>query len=899
MSADRAQEEKTLPAGTRLELVKQAFERFVAAGLAGLAISTLMVVFQWPAVSSSRIIVWWSLVVVITLLRFWALVRFRNDVFAAARCRFWEQVFFAGALLAGTGWGVSAFLIFPEGNTPHQLLVVFMLAGVASAASSSMAPLRGSAMAFLLGTLLPILSRYLISSDRIGLAMAGMVVLYILLLFVSVTKMHTTIVDVFSLSRRLTLQKQMRMESEMRYRALVENVPVGLFRVAPDETNTVLMANEALVEMLGYGHTGHLVGMGVGELFHDQAEFEAFATRVLAEERSAAEELRLRTRDGRTIWGAVTVGIARNADGEIDHFDGILEDITERKQVSEALRQAKDDTDEANRLLKEAIAETKLMAEKAEAANQAKSEFLANMSHEIRTPMNGVIGMTDLLLDTDLTDEQREYARTVHNSADSLLGVINDILDFSKIEAGKLDLELIDFDLRTMLEELTDTMAMRAQEKGLELACLMDPEVSSRLRGDPSRLRQVLVNLVGNAVKFTETGEVAVRVRPGGTAADGTVSIRFEVADTGIGIAVDKVDSLFGAFTQVDTSVTRKFGGTGLGLTITRRLVELMGGEMKVESEPGRGSVFGFTLALAFQDGAVAETPEPTVAQALAGVRILGVDDNETNRRVLAGMLDGWGCRHEEVDSAIPALQRLRAATAEGDPFRIAILDMQMPEVDGETLGRRIRADSTLGEPRLVMMTSLAVRRDWREMKLAGFSACLSKPVKMQQLYDCLTEVLGRRTEPETDPEPSIPRERILIADRGSIRILLAEDNATNQRVALRLLDRMGFRADVASNGREAVAAMEAAPYDLVLMDVQMPEMDGFEATSRIRDLQRQAGTSPVPIIAMTAHAMKGDREKCLDAGMDDYLTKPITYRHLAELLDRWTAVPQAESREA
>ena len=775
MNSEQDGSEEIQASQIRIELVKQAFERFTAAGLSGLIIASLLAVLQWGAVGSLLILGWWGLVTVITLVRFWVLVRFRNDLFAAVRCRFWERVFFIGALVAGSAWGSSAFLIFPQHDPPRQMLVVFVLAGVASAGITSLAPLWHSAFVFLLGVLLPMMGRYIIFGNRISLAMAGMVVLYILLLIISVRKMHQTIVDVFALSGRLTRQKQLRMKSEVRYRTLVENVPVGLFRVAPDEENTILMANEALVEMLGYDEMRDVVGLGVGDLFADREEFDAFAARVLAGERSAAEELRLRKRDGETIWGAATVGIFRNAKGEIDHFDGILEDISERKRVTEALKQAKADTDEANRRLKEAIAEANRMAEQAQSANRAKSEFLANMSHEIRTPMNGVIGMTDLLLGTELTNEQREYAQTVNKSADSLLGVINDILDFSKIEAGKLELELLDFDLRSLLEDLTDIMAMRAHDKGLELACLMESSVLSPLRGDPSRLRQILVNLIGNAVKFTSEGEVVVHVHPGG--------------------------------------------------------------------EPPAGE---------------------------------------------AGMLGSWGCRHEEAADARTALSALRGAVREGDPFRIAILDMQMPLTDGETLGRMIRGDLLLRETKLVMMTSMGRRKSDRRLEQVGFAAYLNKPVKKQQLLDCLLMVLGRQEAPDEAAPPMITEESLPAASKQKIRILLAEDNVTNQRVALRLLERMGYRANAVANGREAVLAVKSMPYDLVLMDVQMPEMDGFEATRCIRIMHEEAGVTRIPIIAMTAHAMKGDRERCLDADMDDYITKPVKSQQLAEVLARW-----------
>jgi len=562
-----------------------------------------------------------------------------------------------------------------------------------------------------------------------------------------------------------------------------------------------------------------------------------------------------------------------------EHLLEVFIDITDRKKIVDDLLTARDQLETARKAAEEA-------ALSAEAASRTKSDFLANMSHEIRTPMNGIIGMTGLLLGTAMTTEQREYAETVRNSSEALLTIINDILDFSKIEAGKLDFEMLDFDLRSMLEDFSDLYSVRVHQKDLEFISIIEPDVPSLLQGDPGRLRQVLANMVANAIKFTSHGEIALHVslieeRPG------AVMLRFSVTDTGIGIPEDTVEKLFEPFTQADASTTRKYGGTGLGLSISKRLVQMMGGVIGVRSRVGEGSEFSFTALFQLQKQARLEPSRVSIQN----VRILAMDDNSTNRRLLSILLESWGTRYEITASGAEALASLKKAAGEGDPFRIAILDMQMPEMNGEMLGRIIQEDPELRRTLLVMMTSIGMKGDARRLREMGFKAYLTKPLKQSQLYDCLCTVNGTvEPSPEGGPAPGeIITTHSLVEDRRRrIRVLVVEDNVVNQLVALKILERLGYHADVVENGLEALASLRRVPYDLVLMDCQMPVMDGYEATRRIRGRDSGVLNPAIPVVAMTAHAMAGDRELCIEAGMDDYFTKPVKPEFLDEMLRKW-----------
>jgi PAS domain S-box-containing protein len=520
----------------------------------------------------------------------------------------------------------------------------------------------------------------------------------------------------------------------------------------------------------------------------------------------------------------------------------------------------------------------------AEEANRAKSEFLANMSHELRTPMNGVIGMLELALDTSLTFEQRDYLQTSLQSAEALLTLLNDILDFSKIEAGRLELEAINFSLRNAVEDVAYTLAKRAQDKGLEMACLIHPDISSQLRGDPGRLRQILVNLVGNAIKFTHQGEIVISAEPL-EETEKEVLIRFAVQDTGIGIPYERQSAVFDRFTQADGSTTRKYGGTGLGLTISRQLVEAMGGKIGVESTPGVGSAFWFELKFERLEREKPVTAPLTLGPVnLTQARILIIDDNQTNRMILTKNVEALGSRADAVPSGAKGLEFLRNAHRAADPYHVVLLDMQMPGMDGEQTARAIKSDPSVKEAKILILTSMGHRGDAGRLEALGCSGYLLKPVKQQMLFDAVVAVLGQ----EGDKSPGLITRHTLSEQRkfGS-RILLAEDNPINQKLAVVLLQKAGYSVDAVENGVQALEKVQSNQYNVVLMDVQMPEMDGLEATQKIRTWEKETGKH-IPIIAMTAHAMQGDRERCLEAGMDDYVTKPLEPKVFFSALDRW-----------
>ena len=623
-------------------------------------------------------------------------------------------------------------------------------------------------------------------------------------------------------------------------------------------------------------HVRQLVELNAGVAGSSLGNFDSFKHLLRTNSGSPFQdrfELVARHKTGMTFPAEVAISTIKVGNEFI--FAAFVHDVTERKLAERQMEDAR---------------------EAAVSASRAKSEFLANMSHEIRTPLNGVIGMTDLALETELTQEQREYLQTVKLSADSLLSVINDILDFSKIEAGKVDLEEIRYDLRECLESTLKTLALRADEKGLELLCDINPVVPDTLLGDPGRVRQITTNLIGNAIKFTSTGEVALHVAAQPAEGGGEV-LHFIVTDTGIGIAPEKLETIFESFSQADTSTTREYGGTGLGLTISRRLVELMGGKVWIESELGKGSHFHFTIPLR-EAAALDKAPEVEGAyKVLVGIKVLVIDDNKTNRRILEGLLKAWGMEPTVACDGPSALAHLTAAHEAGEHYGLILTDMHMPKMDGFGVIEHIQQNAALSAATIMMLSSGGHRGDAARCQALGVAAYLLKPVRQTELREAIARAVGMTSAAGKDSMITQKKLREEQSDTHCLSILLAEDNHVNQKLAVRLLEKRGHAVTVVDNGREAVDMTMNRSFDLVLMDVQMPEMDGITATTTIRERERRTGERQ-PIVAMTALVMKGDRERCLAAQMNGYLSKPIRPADLDEVLDVYTAKKQA-AREA
>ncbi len=671
-------------------------------------------------------------------------------------------------------------------------------------------------------------------------------------------------------SAHIQTEKKLAFERNL-LRTVVDNIPDSIF--AKDSEGRYLLANKAFAKLHGLESPEPLLGKSAFDLFPKEraaalhaADLEVMrAAKFFEGERSAVNA------EGNVRWILMSKVPLTNQHNEIVGIVGVNRDITQGKRSEAELRQAK---------------------EAAEAANRAKSEFLANMSHEIRTPMNGIIGMTDLALETELTPEQQEYLSMVKTSADSLLTVINDILDFSKMEAGKLELDRSAFNLHESLEETVRAFGVRAGEKGLELVCDIRPDVAQTVVGDPARLRQVVVNLLGNAIKFTDRGEVVLHVEMK-EAQDRHVLLHFAIRDTGIGIAEDKRQLIFQAFAQADSSPSRNYGGTGLGLTISSRLVEMMGGRIWLESMPGQGSTFHFTVTFELPHAQM-ERRERKQEVVLADIPVLVVDDNPTNRRILEATLLQWGMKPTLAEGGLPALAALRRAKEAGNETLLLLLDAQMPGMDGFSLMEKIRQDPEMPTAAVMMLTSGGQRGDAARCRELGISAYLTKPVRQWELREAILSVLGM--DQQKIESAKLLTRHTLRQTRRRLQVLLAEDNAINRTLVVRLLSKRGHSVVVASNGKQAVSALETQTFDVVLMDIQMPEMDGFEATAAIRQKEKAIGAH-IPIIALTAHAMKGDRERCVAGGMDGYVSKPVQAEELIQAVEGLDGNSRATSK--
>ncbi|MEO8450395.1 MAG: response regulator [Gemmatimonadota bacterium] len=811
-------------------------------------------------VDSAGLIVWMTAVIASIAVRT-ILLRRPGSSFNALRL---------AAIVNAAAWGFGLLALSGQLELSRLLLVMVIFAGLVAAGATTLAADAVSFRCYIVLMLAPLeVALFRQGLSPVPAGAATIVPLFALIVLQIHRVARGQILARFDAERQASRQREF-------LSALLESAPTAIVTVDVDDT--VLSVNPSFETLFGY-RPEEVMGHALNSLIVPDSGRSGAASlteRVVSGESIVAEAERVR-RDGTKV--TVRISAARAKGAAAGTVFVLYDDITSVRAAESKARRA--------------LEEARTIAEE---GARAKSDFLANMSHEIRTPMNGVLGMAGLLLDSELDAEQREFAGTILRSGESLLAIINDILDFSKIEAGKLVIEPLSFDLRVAIEDVVDLVAPRAEEKGLTLGLRYEPGLPTRFVADAGRIRQVVLNLVGNAIKFTDRGHVLIGVARAAGSARGTV-VRISIEDSGIGLSLEVQARLFQKFSQADASTTRKYGGTGLGLAISRQLAEAMGGSVGVDSQPGHGSTFWFELPLPLD---LAEPPLAPAPVELAGVRALVVDDMEVNRRVLSEQLSHWGMVPTVVPSAEAGLEAIEAAARAGTPYRIVIVDYLMAEMNGEAFGRAVRARADGSDIRLLLMTSCGNRGEGARFEAAGFDGYFVRPVRQAILEQALGAVLagpasGRRIVtrhslaeaglPRQRPEPAASPVPGAAAPRP-VRVLLAEDHIVNQRLAVRMLERLGCRVDVAANGAEAVAMTTQFDYDLILMDCEMPELDGFEATAAIRNGAGRG--SRTPIIAMTANAMAGDRERCLTAGMDDYLAKPVRPAELALMVERW-----------
>jgi PAS domain S-box-containing protein len=863
-AGDLASLEPGVPEEVGRELVHRLLAEGGRAEWANLVVISLVVALLWGKAPTAGLIAWGALIAVATVTR--GLIRRRIQGHppgpgeALRRAR-------PAIAAAGLAWGIGAGVLLPSLPPLESGLLLMVVAGLAAAAIATLTADQWSFRFFLVGLLTPLPVGLLQSAAPEGGVLATiMIVLFGAAMMVFHRRSHLLLSDHLRQSAEALRSERRALRDRGYLEALLSGAPIAIAIIGAQKQ--ILGVNAAFESLFGFT-AAEAVGHDLNDLIvptADRAAAELLEARA-AEGETVSVEVERQHRDGHLVPVHVSAAAVGEAEGDLFV---LYEDVTEQRRA-EAARAA------AEQALREA-------RDAAERLAQTRSSFLANMSHEIRTPLNAILGLTELLIDTELAPEQRHSLTLVQTSGETLLALINDILDFSKIEAEHLQLESIPFELPHLLESTIALLAVRARERRLELLADIAPDAPTFVRGDPTRIRQVLTNLIGNAIKFTPQGEVVVSVAPEGR--DGNrAQVRFAVRDTGIGIPADKRAAIFEEFGQADASTTRKYGGTGLGLAISRRLVRLMGGDLGVQSEVGRGSEFFFTLSLEVVPvpSVAAESTAP-VAVHLVGRKALMVDDNATNRRIVGDVLRAAGLRVEEATDGAAGLEAIRRARDEGAPYDLAILDAQMPELDGFGVARAIQQDSGLARTRLLLLTSAGQRGDGQRCRELGIRGYLPKPASRSDLLEAVSAVLGTPAAGGGPAQPSDIVTRHTIAElRKHLRILLAEDNPVNQEVAASMLRKRGHHVDVVADGRAAVHAAAGNAYDVVLMDIQMPEMDGFEATQAIR--ATPAGRQ-LPIIALTAHALSGERERCLSRGMSGYLTKPFKAHDLFAVVE-------------